>query len=295
MFAGTNFYGIKKILLSYAGLPFWLPFPVAVQHGWQRVSTSFEKSTSPPEIWVWSDRIREDYLLNDNGGNIRCIGAPFLYLLEDMKLEREAIHAGSICMPPHSSHLTELEYSTKDFIESVKLLGSDYFPVVAMLYYLDLKPTIVSAFESQNISTVSNGSLYDYNFLTNFIRNVDGKKYCIYTEIGSGNFFCTFLGIRSVRVVVDVKHINQGNVHFSSDVDGISKFKKDDDFYVEKINDINFVRDELGYSRMLTRREMRWLILRNIFTINFIFHLCVILIGKFTRIIKLIFLTSIKN
>ena len=94
---------------------------------------------------------------------------------------------------------------------------------------------------------------------------------------------------------MDVKHTNQGNIHFSSDVDGISKFKKDDDFYVEKINDINFVRDELGYSRMLTRREMRWLILKNFFTINFIFHLCVILFRKFTRVIRLNFLTSIKN
>ncbi len=270
MFAGTNFYGIKKILLTYARLPLWLPFPVAVQHGWQRVSTSFEKSTSPPEIWVWSDRIRNDYLLKGNGRKVRCIGAPFLYLLQNIQFERETLFSGSVCIPPHSSQFTELEYSTKDFIKSVKSLGSDYTPAVAMIYYLDLKPQIVSSFEDHGISTVSNGSIYDDDFLVNFIHNVGGKKYCIFTEIGSGNFFCTFLGIRSVRVLLDVKHTNQGNVHFSSESDGISKFKKNDDFFIENINNINFVKEELGYLNMITSEEMRWLIIRNIFSLSYI-------------------------
>jgi hypothetical protein len=268
MFPGGEFYGIKEILLGYARLPRFLPLPVAVQHGWQRFAHGFEASAMPPEIWVWSSRLAKELEEFYPAGRIRIVGAFFYYLLDKMRDELPVkAMQGSICIPPHSSHLAKTEYSLQRYIENLAQLGSEMKPITVMLYYLDMDEHTVTLYEKAGFRVVSNGTLYDAQFLRNFITNVYEKKYCIYSDLGSGVLYASELGLIPVRIDVQSTVLNQGNAHITNKM--LSAVGKFDNEFVAKMNE-SVIKDEMGHQYILSPQAVRALILRNYFTLAFL-------------------------
>jgi len=232
MFPGSNFYGIKEEILAYARLPAFLPLPVAIQHGWQRVATSFEASKKPPEIWVWSERLARDQERLYPRSRIRIVGAPFCYMLEALKGELPAAQRlGSICIPPHSSHHAKVIYSHQRYIEILSQMEDKYKPIIVMLYYLDMDDYTVSLYEAAGFNVVSNGSLYDKDFLRKFVMNCHDKIYCIYSGLGSGVLYASELGMELVRISVEEKLVNMGNTHLTEET--VSASADFDEFFFE--------------------------------------------------------------
>ena len=278
MFPGSDFYGIKEILLEYAGLPKFLPLPVAVQHGWQFTAHAFEVSANPPEIWVWSDRIAKELEVYCPKERIRVIGSFFCYLLKNLPPDyMNGEKKGSICTPPHSSHLITAEYSVEKFSESLLNIPDDYKPISVMLYYLDMDDSIVKAYEDRGFRVVTNGSLFDHNFLLNFLGNIKGKKYCIFGELGSSVFFSAYCGLDIHAIDTPVTAINKGNPHVTNEMHR--------NFYQysrEVLNEWNedYLLSELGCNHIYSRKELRNLILSNYFSFRFIYVLLRKLVGK---------------
>lgn len=267
MFPGSEFYGIKEILLAYAKLPSFLPLPVAVQHGWQRFAHAFEASAKPPEIWVWSPRLAKELEAFYPARKIRIVGSFFYYLLEKMKGELPLKMAqGSICIPPHSSHLAKTEYSLERFVEFLDQLGSELKPITIMLYYLDMDEHTVGVYEKAGFKVVTNGTLYDEDFLRNFITHTYDKKYCIYSDLGSGVLYASELGLIPVRLDVESTVINRGNIHITNEM--LSAVTKFDDEFVMTMNESK-IKQELGKQYLLSPQAMRALILSNYFTWEF--------------------------
>lgn len=267
MFPGSEFYGIKEIILDYAKLPRFLPLPVAVQHGWQRFAHAFEASARPPEIWVWSPRLAKELEAFYPAKRIRIVGSFFYYLMEKMKAELPVKTAqGSICIPPHSSHLAKTEYSLERFIEFLDQMGSELKPITVMLYYLDMDECTVNMYEKAGFKVVSNGTLYDDNFLRNFITHVYDKKYCIYSDLGSGVLYASELGLVPVRIDVQSTVINRGNIHITNEM--LSAVGRFDEEFVMTMNESK-VKEEMGKQYVMTPQKMRWLIIRNYFKWSF--------------------------
>jgi len=270
MFPGSSFYGIRKILLRYAGLPSFLPLPVAVQHGWQRFAHAFEASARPPEIWVWSSRLAKELERYYPGGQIRVTGSFFYYMMETMRDEL-AISApqGSICIPPHSSHLGKTEYSLERYVNHLAQMDDELKPITVMLYYLDMDEHTVGVYERAGFSVVSNGTLYDEKFLRNFIGHVHGKKHCIYSELGSGVLYASELGLAPVRIDVQSIVMNRGNPHITDEM--ISATTQFDDAFEKAMRmDESVIKEEMGRQYVLSPQAMRALILRNYFTWQFV-------------------------
>ncbi len=270
MYSGNDFYGIREIFLEYAGLPKWFPFPVAVQHGWQLVSTRFEQDSNPPEVWVWSSRIGADYLNNNNAKSVRCVGSPFVYLLRNINYSKEELLCGTICMPPHSSHFAKTNYSVDAYVNEIIKLGPEYEPFTVMLYYLDMTDDVVNLYKSYGFDVVCNGSIFDVDFLKNFIKNSSGKKYCISGMMGSGNFFCSIIGMKFINVNLSVNIVNEGNKNLTEAFFDKCNAAMAENLVVNRIDQDSFVRDELGVDFVMSRREMRWLIIKNYFKFRFI-------------------------
>lgn len=268
MFPGSEFYGIKEILLGYAKLPKFLPLPIAVQHGWQRFAHAFEASAKPPEIWVWSPRLAKELEAFYPASRIRIAGAFFYYLLGKLKGELPVkAMQGSICIPPHSSHMAKTDYSLQRYIESLAQLGNEMKPITVMLYYLDMDEHTVGLYEKAGFRVVSNGTLYDAHFLRNFIMNVYDKKYCIFSDLGSGVLYASELGLIPVRIDVESKVVNQGNAHITNKM--LAAVCKFDDEFAAHMN-VNVVREEMGHQYVLSPKAMRTLILKNYFTWQFV-------------------------
>jgi len=268
MYPGAGFYGIKEIMLSYAKLPNYFPFPVAVQHGWQCIATSFESSAKPPEIWVWSERIAKDYERFYPKAKIRVVGSFFSYYMKlTVKNNCEDCCQGSICITPHSSHFARTEYSIDKYINGLSALGSEYMPITVMLYYLDMKPEIIDAYNKAGFNVVANGSLFSSDFIPNFIENVSGKRYCIYSDIGSAVFFCSDMGLDLVRLDVPSTFLNMGNIHLSEhkSADSVDQMEA----LLRSFGKEDYVM-ELGKENLLSSSEMRNMILRNYLSREFI-------------------------
>lgn len=286
MYPGTQFYGIKEIFLSHAKLPLCLPFPTAVLHGWQRVTHEFETSTNPPEIWVWSPRIAADLEKFYPRERIRVVGSFFCYLVKSIPNHFPSEQRrGSVCIPPHSSHLAKSIYSTEVFAKSLNDLSDEYKPIRVMLYYLDINEQVVHTYEKYGFQVVSNGELYDINFLKNFFKNVQDKKYCIFSDLGSGVLYSLYLNLIPYHLNLPTEVLNLGNKYIN-DKSIFDSMKFDQDF-LKLINNPSNIKAEMGESYLLSRNEMRLLILKNYFTWRFMKTFTRRLAGAFLRYLKL--------
>jgi hypothetical protein len=269
MYPGASFYGIRKTLLAYSKLPNFLPLPVAVQHGWQRVAHEFESSTKPPEIWVWSARIAKSLEQFYPKEKIRIIGSSFCYLNLIINKDTFPItnRHGSVCIPPHSSHLGKTIYSEDSFAKQLSELSDEFKPIRVMLYYLDMNERVVKCYEKYGFEVVTNGELYDSSFLINFIKNVYDKEYCIFSDLGSGVFYSAHMGLKPYHIDNIATRIeNFGNIFISENTHANSiKF---DEKFLREMNDA-IIKEEVGENRMLSPKEMRWLIIKNYFTWEF--------------------------
>jgi SAM-dependent methyltransferase len=267
MYPGCNFYGIREIILEYSKLPKFLPLPVAIQHGWQRFPHAFEASSNPPEIWVWSPRLKQGLESFYPTKKIRTVGSFFNYLLanqaKEAALERPV---GSICIPPHSSHFAETLYSASDFVEQLKSLDDQYKPITVMLYYLDMSKATVDLYEGAGFKVVSNGALFDNDFLKRFVSHVSGKRYCIYSDLGSGVFYASLLGAEPIKIDLPSIVVNKGNHHITEKM--ISEVSAFDDEFVKSMT-TQKVNEEMGLDFMLSPSQMRALIIKNYFTFSF--------------------------
>ncbi len=283
MYPGCSFYGIKEILLSYARLPKYFPFPVAVQHGWQYVATSFEASAKPPEIWVWSERIAKDYERLYPKNKIRVVGSFFSYFMKSINTDdSNKYKRGSVCITPHSSHFAKTEYSIDEYIRSLCALGNQYMPITVMLYYLDMNPTIVDAYKKAGFNVVTNGSLFKSDFINKFIQNVSDKQYCIFSDIGSAVFFCADLGLDLLRLDIQSEYLNMGNVHMPDHVDPVHAADLNQKLF--RSWDRETYSLELGKPYLLSPSEMRNLILSNYFSPEFLGSSAKRLVHKALRI-----------
>lgn len=264
MYPGAQFYGIGRTLLAYAGLPAFLPFPVALQHGWQRHAHAFEASANPPEIWVWSPRMAAEMEAFYPAKRIRVIGSFFCYLKPQMiNLLPEVEKRGSICIPPHSSHSATTEYSSVDFARRLAELGDEYKPITVMLYYLDVNSATVEMYERLGFNVVTNGALFDEDFLKRFICNVYDKRYCVFSDLGTGVVFAADMGLCLVHFDIESRVVNHGNAYITDEY--ISRTKSFDEEFLRSLNS-SLLSSELGESCLLSPSELRKLILSNYFT-----------------------------
>lgn len=268
MYAGAGFYGIRETLLAYAKLPSFLPLPVAVQHGWLRYATTFETSGNPPEIWVYSQRIASELEAFYPKRKIRIVGSSYCYLMALLKSELPlVVKSGSICIVPHSSHFVSTGYCVEDFARKLNELGSEYKPITVMLYFLDMINSTIEVYEKYGFKVVSNGSLFEVNFVKNFVRNVHGKRHCIFSDLGSGVLFAADMGLNLVRIDIEPRYINVGQEHVTDEQRSGAKMF-DEKFFQSLDNDR--VSSELGKPYLLSPNELRRAILRNYCTWSFV-------------------------
>lgn len=268
MYPGARFYGIGRTLLAHARLPKFLPFPVAVQHGWQRHAHAFEASANPPEIWVWSPRMAAEMEAFYPRSKIRVVGSFFCYLKQQMLDDlAEVEKKGSICIPPHSSHSAATEYSSTEFVRRLVELGEEYKPITVMLYYLDMNSDTVEMYEKLGFKVVSNGTLDEVDFLKRLVLNIYDKRFCIFSDLGTGVVLAAEMGLSLVRFDIESSVVNRGNIYISEDY--ISRTKEFDEKFIRSLSAASLA-SEFGESNLLSPSEMRRLILRNYITVEFL-------------------------
>jgi hypothetical protein len=197
-YSGVSYYGIGKIIKEYANFPRFLPFPVGIQHGWSKLPIVHDARYDAPENWYWSEDLATKYRNEFEGLNIRVVGSPFLYLLQNLQYVESSKKKGSIVFPCHSSKFIEIKCNFDDYADMLESLPEEYKPITICMYYIDLDNGLDDPFRRKGFEIIKNGdSIFDIEFLKNFIKNTHNKKYAFSNQMTSALLFASTMGLKS--------------------------------------------------------------------------------------------------
>jgi hypothetical protein len=281
LYAGGGYYGIGKIIKEYANFPVCLPFPASIQHGGlTRITHIHDAFPGSPENWFWTEDLAAKYQHEFRGLNIRVVGAPFLYLLTHLNYVEPLDMKGSIVFPAHSSHLIKVECDFEKYADMLEALPDEYKPITVCMYFLDIESGFDASFKRKGFEIVKNGdSLYDINFLKQFIENTRGKKYAFSNQATSALLFASAMGLVSFFYGPQYTEMSNDPYYNPLDwTDEISDWEQQSLSYFRFPNcDIQtqreFVFNELGKPFLLTPKEMNKTLYKLVFSKKYFYSL----------------------
>jgi len=288
-FKTSVFYGHNTIVKRYSRFPTFLPLPVSIQHGWHFIPEKVDVAKNGT-TWVWSDNIKQQFQNNFNDSEFRVYGSPFLYLVRDMKIDKDNLHTrnGSIVFPAHSSHELQVSYDYEIYAKMLNELPDEYKPITVCMYYSDIDKKHNEIFEKYGLPVTSNGEKRnDEEFLLRFIENVKDKKYAFSNQMTTALLYCVHLGLRSFYYGPEISVQDEGNESWGEydatyiERKSIEERKRYFQFPELDVDAQNqFVSDELGEKYILTKSKMRWMLISNALTIRYSAKLCRLFLNK---------------
>lgn len=279
-FVGTDYYGIGQIIRAYSGFSRRLPLPVSIQHGWYYIPSEDDAQKYASENWLWTKDMEQMQESAFKDIRTRAVGAPFLYLLKNIDYRELPLSSrkGSIVFPIHSSDFERISLDYKLYAEMLDDLPDLYKPITVCLYYLDLKQGVDDPFLRKGFTVVSNGSsLYDNDFLFNFVNNTKEKLYAFSntdpSHPSSALIYASYMGLTSYHYGPPVKE--ELGV---ADLVGFKKTAHDHIRYecfafpgADYREQRNYSEEVLGLQYMLSAGEMKKLLYRLIFNWRYFF------------------------
>lgn len=208
---GSDFYGIQNVFNRYAGLPSIDVFPYAVQHGWQPKATGYETSIKPLEIWVWSERSKENLSAYYPSEKIRITGSPYLYLKNNDSSGSGKKKKGAVFLLPHSTHHVKAVFSYNDLCDLINYYKKDFDTVDVLAYYLDVNEQLCNKVKSVGSIVLINGGIWSGDFLHVFKKNILKYKTLLFSEPGSATLFAGYEGLELIHVNLDFKYNNDSD------------------------------------------------------------------------------------
>ncbi len=207
----NNLYGVGRALREYAGLPWYYPLNLRIQHG-VSLWSMFCSLHCSPEREAYTPRGRDEMLLvmNEDGArlfreggvrNVRAIGAPILYLDDFIATVRPARRKGTLVFPHHSLMRFDTRTDYDVYADELAGLPASFHPIKVCLYPVDMRRGRDRAFREKGFEVVANGSHpWDPAFMHNFVRNAMPCEFAASnSEISSTLYYAVYLGLKAFR------------------------------------------------------------------------------------------------
>ena len=276
MFEDNTWYSHRKILADYCNIED-KPAYASIQHGWFKLDNNIIRNLKTSKIpnskfLCWSDKIVNQYKKN-NIKNVEAIGAPFIYLYDDIKKKFD-VSKNILLFPPHT---TEHEGRPSNFAKHNELISyveNKYNgPYSVCLFYQDMKEEIIKIYRKAKWDVVCCGlNRSDDNYLKKFIQFVSNHDKILVCEMTSAYLYAIYMK-KEVKIIHD----------FSKDITHRAftgrEIQESDWIYYEKYfpyfkNDIEFsikfeeVKRELGCKSKKSKDELKELLGWNSFSKN---------------------------
>jgi len=218
----NRFYGHSAIIKKYCGYPEELPLPLVIQHGGGGYYKLFEVTHEYLfDYWVWDEEVKEENLNTHqmSSNTIHVLGAPFLYLADDLKpslpdLERQ----GTIAFPNHSVPGSPVIKDFQEYAIQLEALPDKFHPITVCLHPYDISQGLHIPFQNKGFVVIScvpdvityyedilqNQSLFwqlytqsfTPSYLTNFINFCKDKKYVTANFLSTPVYYSIYLGLQ---------------------------------------------------------------------------------------------------
>jgi glycosyltransferase involved in cell wall biosynthesis len=268
VFNTNAYYGHESILKEYAGLPHSAKLTGSIQHGY-RLSPVPDGNADPdlPEDasvhMFWSGDVRDRFKELSEGAI--AIGAPFLYL-QKLYQPEPSMTEGSLFFAAHSSVLDKVEYDISSTCDLLEQLDEEFRPITVCVYWTDLLSGHAKIYEERGFRVVSFGNRQDPNFLVRFLEEITRHDFSMSNQPTSALLYTASMGIKTIMIedTLNAVSSNFDLKYFSNQLDKscatFSKFFQSD---IDIEQQRAFANRLLGKDQMLTKRELRSLLLRH--------------------------------
>lgn len=282
-----EWYGMKKGLLSYLGLPRFLPLKAHVQHGAGMIYRN-----DVPDTHVLETKHKNIFLCNNYQKSI-CekylperdifvIGSIFPLYRQKKGIIQDRNAQGMIFFPAHSTERIEAYDNIEKTLKILDALPDYLKPIKVSIYYKDLLNGLNKIYEENGYETFTNGHRKDRSFIDNFYSMLKTVKYAMGTSLGSQTYYAVEMGI-PYFVAGDIPtNINKGNEYYPEGVTtaqdrvryGYKKhneartlfLKEDFSKHVEITREQkDFVYKSIGYHDKISRKQLRNIVLKSAF------------------------------
>ena len=214
-----KWYGMKKALLSYVGLPQSFPLKAHLQHGAGMIYRNDQ-----PDPGVLETKYKNVFLCNRYQAdlckkylpdkNIYVVGSIFPLYRQQQGIVQDEDAEGSLFFPAHS---TEAVRAYDDIEKTLNILDNlpDYLkPIKVSIYYTDLLNGLNTVYEDQGYETFTNGHRGDTQFVDKFYQVMKSVKYAIGTTLGSQAYYAVEMDIPYIIIGDPAKLVNEGNEYY---------------------------------------------------------------------------------
>ncbi len=282
-----KWYGMKKALLTYVGLPRFFPLKAHLQHGAgmiyrNDVPDPHVLETTHQNIFLcnkYQKQICTKYLPSKD---IHVIGSVFPLYRQRQGIIQDENAEGTLFFTAHSSESIEAYDDIEKILNTLEQLPDYLKPIKVSIYYTDLLRGLHEIYEKNGYKTFTSGHRNDVTFVDSFYQTLRSAKFAMGTTLGSQTYYAVEMGI-PYFIVSDVpKHLNRGNVYLPKGElkvkdrakHGYVKHDKARSLFVK--NDFNhpariteeqrsFVRHSIGYYDKIPREALRKIVSQTVF------------------------------
>lgn len=301
IFGSVNYYGIGNIIRNYCGFSKILPLPVSIQHGWYLAAVQHDAKKNAGENWYWSKEIESQYNRKYSDIKTRATGAPFIYHLwnigyQEMPIEQRK---GSIVFPAHSSDFVTVDYNYEKFAAMLDGLPEKYKPITVCIYYIEHEKGMDRFFKEKGFQIVTNGmSLYQSDFLHNYVDNTKDKLYAFSNEPTSALIYASLMGLTAFYFGPTVKEFLVDKP-LPAEIKMFEQRKKITNHWqvlfrfpdCDRSKQKEYCDLVAGKDVLLEKKDMRNLLYRILFSRRFLFFLTIAFFARF-KLIKIMYRKS---
>lgn len=275
----SEIYSFGKILRQYGFFPRFLPLLISTDHG-----PSQSDEPNPSELrYAEFAHFYHSKRLTDKFTQVspkRCytMMSPFVWYRRRRRFKQVEKPKGTIVFPTHSTHFISVEQDWAEYIDKLKGLPSEFHPIGACLYFMDVQKGLHRIFEDNGIETFCAGSWVDPNFVDNFYKIIKNYKYASSPSPGSHLFYCVEFGLKFFIYGNEVKYINysdenspKGRYNLNNRIQ-LEKIKNKFSFNnIDKEVDKRLIYDELGIGSSSVSR-LKFTLILYFALLNFVYR-----------------------
>ncbi|MEG4227944.1 hypothetical protein QUA35_17650 [Microcoleus sp. N9_B2] len=216
----NRFYGHSAIIKNYCGYPQESPLPLVIQHGGGGYYNLFEVTNEYLfDYWVWNEEVKEMNIKRHHlpPQTIHVLGAPFIYLADQLNPSLPLKREGTIAFPAHSTPCCPALENFEEYARQLQALPDKFHPISACFHPYDISLGLHLPFEEKGFIVIScipdvityyqqivnNQSFfwqlyeqsYSDSYLTNFINYCGGKKYATSNIWSTASYYSIYLGL----------------------------------------------------------------------------------------------------
>lgn len=277
---------MKKALLSYLGLPVFIPLKAHLQHGAGMIYRN-----DVPDPLVLETPYKTIFLCNNYqkeickkylpDKDIYVSGSIFPLYRQKKGIVQDENAEGTLFFTAHS---TEQVKAYDNIEKTLKILSElpDYLkPIKVSIYYTDLLRGLNKAYEENGYETFTNGHRKDTSFIDNFYKTLRSAKFAMGTHLGSQIYYAIEMGI-PYFIIGDIPSItNQGNRYYPGGLikpqdriaygyvrhnEARSLFVKENLTQEVRITQEQkeFVLKSIGYQEKIPKQKLREVVLKSV-------------------------------